>query len=152
MLSEEPPLIVHVVHSLKHGGMERTLIALLCAFDRTRFRHVVVTLRDAGPLSEHLPEHVACRALHASGRCWSTWLPLARFIRARRAAIVHARNTGCWFDAIVAGLLSHDARLVLGFHGLLTEESFTRRQRRRGGGRSVSWRLSSHCDQRPIGP
>jgi glycosyltransferase involved in cell wall biosynthesis len=60
------------------------------------------------------------------------------------AALIHARNTGCWHDAIVAAMLTPQVRLVLGFHGLETTEGFTRRQRcvalcgRLAGGRFTS--------------
>jgi len=124
------PVIVHVVHSLQGGGTEHMLVALLRASDPARFRHVVVTLREAGSLSTRLPDHVACRAIAARGRSWSSGLALARTTRDCRAAVIHARNTGCWFDATVAGLLTPRCRLVLGFHGLKTDRALGRRQRR----------------------
>ena len=131
MRTDQPPLIVHVVHSLEGGGTERTLIALLRAFNPLRFRHVVVTLRGAGSLSERLPDHVACRPLGALGRSWRSGLALAGLVRRRRTAIVHARGTGCWKDATVAKVLSPGVRLILGFHGLETGRAFDARQRRR---------------------
>ncbi len=124
------PVILHVVNSLEGGGTEGTLIALLRAFDPTRFRHVVVTLRGAGSLSARLPDNVACRPINARDRSWSTGLKLADVARAWRAGLIHARNTGCWRDAVIAGVLAHGARLVLGFHGLETPGPFSGRQRR----------------------
>lgn len=126
----DPPLIVHVVHSLVGGGTERTLVSLLRAFDARRLRHAVVTLRNAGQLAAKLPDHVACRALAASGRSRSTWLALASVMREWGSAVIHARNAGCWFDATVAGFLTPRARLVLGFHGLQTTGPLNKRQRR----------------------
>lgn len=130
MDSANRPVVVHVVHSLEGGGTERTLVALLRAFDPSAFRHVVVTLHGAGSLSARLPDHVACRPIAAVGRSWWTGLKLAKIIRDYRAALVHARNTGCWIDAIIARYLTSGARLVLGFHGLETTQPFSRRQRR----------------------
>ena len=54
---------------------------------------------------------------------------LARIARMRETAVIHARNTGCWFDAIVASTLAPRAALVLGFHGLESGGPFSRRQR-----------------------
>ncbi|MGB2987120.1 MAG: glycosyltransferase [Phycisphaerae bacterium] len=130
MSRDNRPVIVHVVHSLEGGGTERTLVALLHAFDPSRFRHAVVTLRAAGSLSARLPDHVACRPLVASGRSWSTGLRLAQLTRHWGAAVIHARNTGCWSDATGAGLLTPHTRLVLGFHGLETAGPFNQRHRR----------------------
>lgn len=121
--------VVHLVHSLEGGGTERTLVSLLRAFDPTRLRHVVVTLRSAGALAAQLPDHVACHALTVSGRSRWTGLRVARIVPRGRPAVIHARNTGCWFDAILARLWCRRARLVLGFHGLETAEPFSRRQR-----------------------
>ncbi len=122
-------VIIHVVHSLAGGGTERALVALLRAFNPSRFRHVVVTLREAGRLSENLPGHVACRPIAAVGRSWGTGLALARETRAWRAAVIHARNTCCWHDATLARLLAPRANLVLGFHGLETAHALNRPQR-----------------------
>ena len=158
MNSKNRPVIVHVVHSLEGGGTERTLVKLLRAFDPKRFRHAVVTLRAAGPLTAQLPDHVACRALAIQGRSRRAGLRLAAIMREWGAALIHARNTGCWHDAIVAGMLTPQARLVLGFHGLETTRGFNRRQRhvalcgRLAGGRftsvSESGRLQLHRQTR----
>jgi glycosyltransferase involved in cell wall biosynthesis len=54
---------------------------------------------------------------------------LAAVVRRLHADVIHARNTGCWADAVVASLLVPGVRLVLGLHGLETDEAFNRRQR-----------------------
>ena len=132
------PVIVHLVHSLEGGGTERTLLSLLRSFDPEAFKHIVVTLRDAGSLSSRLPEHVGCRPLAVRGRSWGAWFQLARVIRAHKATLIHARNTGCWADAVLAGMLTRGVRVVLGFHGLQTREPLNRRHRR-----VVAWALSA---------
>ncbi len=129
LLRDDRPTIVHVVHSLEGGGTERTLVSLLNELDRTRFRHVVMPLRGAGSLAVGLGDHIAVRPLGAKGRSWRTGFALARNVLARRADLIHARNTGCWADSTVAAVLSGRARLVLGFHGLETPAPFRRRQR-----------------------
>jgi glycosyltransferase involved in cell wall biosynthesis len=130
MSSQYPPVIVHIVHSLEGGGTERMLVSLLHGFDPARGRHAVVTLRGAGSLAATLPDHVACRPIEAAGRSRSACLKLARLTREWKANVIHARNTGCWYDATVASLLTPGSRLVLGFHGLETGRTFSRRQRR----------------------
>lgn len=124
-----PATIVHVINSLDGGGTERLLVALLGAFDATRLRHVVVTFREAGTLAARLPDHVACWSMGIQTRARCAWAALARFARARRAAVIHARNTSTWQDCAVASALTPSARLVLGFHGLEHAGPFDRRQR-----------------------
>ncbi|MFQ5493801.1 MAG: glycosyltransferase [Phycisphaerae bacterium] len=123
-------VIVHVVHSLQGGGTERTLVGLLRSFDAAGFRHVVVTLRAAGDLAGRLPDHVAVYPLEAVGRARHTPLLLARLLRRTDACLVHARNTGCWWDATLACAMARRARLILGFHGMESAGGFSRRQRR----------------------
>jgi glycosyltransferase involved in cell wall biosynthesis len=77
----------------------------------------VVTLRDAGPPAAGLPDDVACCALGARGRRRTTVRSLRWILRNWNADVVHARNTGCWTDAVLASL-GRRSRVVLGFHGL----------------------------------
>ncbi len=130
MASSRRPTVVHVLNSLDGGGTERMLLALCRRFDPSRARHVVVTLREPGRPAVDLPDHVACRPIGAIGRCRTAALKLARILRDYSPGIVHARNTGCWFDAAVAGAMTPGMSVVLGFHGLDTGARFSRRQRR----------------------
>ncbi len=129
MNGERLPVAVHVVHSLEGGGTERTLVALLCAFDHSRIRHVVVTLREAGCLASRLPDQVSCVPLAVSGRSRLAGLALARVVRRTRASVVHARNICCWPDALVCGVFAPGGRIVLGFHGMESGGAFTARAR-----------------------
>jgi len=110
--------ILHVVNTLCDAGTERMLVSLLARFDHDRMRHVVVTLRDAGAGAAALPDDVACHALDRKGRSRLEFLRLARLVRRWGAEVVHARNTGCWWDATLASLITPRARAVLGFHGM----------------------------------
>lgn len=125
----DPPLIIHVIHSLQGGGTERVLLRLLQRFDHGKFRHAVITLRQAGELASQLPDDVACIALESRGRRPLNGLRLAVVLRQLRPAIVHARNTGTWADATAACLLHRNSRLLLGFHGLEDGIEFTVRNR-----------------------
>jgi len=130
MNGDDRQVIVHVVNSLESGGTERTLVALLRAFNASRFRHVLATLRNAGPLAEQLPDNVACQAFGTYRSCWRTGIALAALCRRWKAAALHARNTGCWYDSSLAALLSPGARLILGFHGLQRPGPLSDRHRR----------------------
>lgn len=122
--------IVHVLNTLEGGGTERVLASFLRASDPALFRHVVVTLRHIGAPAASLPHHVACRPLDASGRDRLVFLRLAKVLAEERAALVHARNTCCWFDAIAAAAIRPRISLVLGFHGLQTTGGLSTKQRR----------------------
>ena len=104
MNSPDPPLVMHLVHSLEGGGTERVLVALLRGFDHRTMRHTVVTQRSAGSLAVQLPDRVGCIALGTRGRSWSAGLRIARACRRLRPAILHARNVNTWADAMLARL------------------------------------------------
>ncbi len=116
--SDGRPVILHVVDKLCGGGTERMLVALLNRLNPHHLRHVVVTMRDAGPGAASLPDHVACHALGIEGASRWGWLRLAKVARTWNASVVHARNTGCWCDAAAASLITPGAIAVLGFHGV----------------------------------
>ncbi|MCH8250892.1 MAG: glycosyltransferase [Planctomycetes bacterium] len=126
-----PPTILHVVHSLECGGTERMLVALLNAFDPTAFRHVVVTMRAPGPLAAAVPDHTAVVPMNARGPRRFAGLALARIARRNQAVLIHARNTGCWFDATLARLTGLRTGLILGFHGCQDSGPLGASQRRK---------------------
>lgn len=121
--------MLHVVHTLEGGGTERTLVSLLRAMNPSRVRHAVVTLRAPGALCSSLPDHVACIPLGAVRPGRFLGFSLARVAWRTRAELIHARNTGCWADALVAGCLTPGLKVVLAFHGLESEVGFSAKQR-----------------------
>ena len=129
MACDRPPSVLHLLHSLEGGGTEHTLVALLRKFDPTRLSHRVVTQRAAGSLADKLPDHVACVPLDLPTKCRVAGWRVAQTARRTGASLIHARNTGTWFDAIAACWLSPGVLPILGFHGLDINTSFTRRQR-----------------------
>lgn len=142
------PTILHVVNTLSGGGTERHLLSLLHHFDHERMRHIVVTLRDAGVLTDRLPDHVACRPLFATNRDRAIGLRLAAIARRYRASLIHARNTGVWLDAILAKLLAPRTGMILGFHGLDSGSTFCKRTRlkcRLGAVAGASFATVSHA-------
>ena len=124
------PVVLHVVNTFARGGTEKMLVQLLRRFDTRCVRHVVVTLRDAGPLASELPDDVACHAIGLQGRARLGFVQLARVIRHWNAVVVHARNTSCWSDTALAALVTPGATAVLGFHGLDQAEGLSVRTRR----------------------
>lgn len=129
MKCDHRPGVLHLVHSLEGGGTERTLVSLLNRFDPNLLKHDVVTLRRAGSFARFLPDSTACEVFDVGGRSRLAGLRVARVARARGSVVIHARNTGCWFDAIVASVLVPRATLILGYHGLESSVAFSRRQR-----------------------
>jgi glycosyltransferase involved in cell wall biosynthesis len=81
--------VAFVIGRLNIGGAEAELVRIARGLDRTRFRRLVVTLQDPGPLAPDLGD-VELVALHRRKGCPSTWRALRRLLRERRPAIVQS--------------------------------------------------------------
>lgn len=124
------PTIVHLINALDHGGTESMLVRLLCRFRHESTRHTVVTMRLAGKLARRLPPEVGCQNLGISGTSRTAWWRIAQILERNGAAVLHARNTGCWADALAAATTMPRMGVVLGFHGLDHADGFTSKMRR----------------------
>jgi len=122
---------MHVVYALEHGGTERFLCRLLNRLASGSARHVLCTLRQAGARARMLDPRIEVVALDLPDKSRLGFCALARAIRDTRAAIVHARNLCTWTDALLAGRLARNTRVVLGFHGRQHIGRFNPGRRRR---------------------
>lgn len=97
--------------------MERNLLACLSRLSDGAFRHVVILQRHAGALAAALPDGVAALPLNLPQRSRTAGLRLAATLADLQPAILHARNPGAWWDALLAGTGLPGTRLILGFYG-----------------------------------
>lgn len=112
------PLIVHVIHALRVGGMENGLVNLINGMDKRRYRHAIVCASDFSDFRNRIErDDVEVVALHKERlsrteifrklfACFRTWRP----------AIVHGRN---WdgLDAMLPAWLNGVPVRVHGEHG-----------------------------------
>jgi glycosyltransferase involved in cell wall biosynthesis len=78
------PRVVHVINSLSTGGAETSLTRLVGAADSSRFEHLVLPLRDGGPLTERVRETGALtKALRVDGTRNLVTAPIRLAIRLR---------------------------------------------------------------------
>jgi sugar transferase (PEP-CTERM/EpsH1 system associated) len=110
------PRIVHVIPTLRTGGLERTLLRLTTDL-AGEFEHVVVTPSRHGPLTASFSAVAHVVALGES-RAPDRWMALrmGRLFRALRPRIVHSRNWTC-IDAIIGARLAGVPVVVHGEHG-----------------------------------
>jgi len=121
--------ILHVVSTLEGGGTEIALGRLLNAINCGAASHCVVTLRSGGTVASQLADHVPVVSLGLCGRKRSAGWALATMAARRDAVCIHARNTGTWADAVLAGLIRPRTRIILGFHGRDHDRPYSRRLR-----------------------
>ncbi len=113
-----PPLVAHVVHSLRVGGLENGLVNLINRMPAERYRHVVVCLSTYDHFAERIArDDVEVLALHKrEGKDPMLYWRLLRLLRRLRPDIVHTRNLGAVEAQLPAWLAGARAR-IHGEHG-----------------------------------
>lgn len=113
-----PPLVAHVIHALRVGGLENGLVNLVNHMDPARYRHAIVCMTDYSDFRDRIrTPGVEVVALHKQGLTrWQIYVRLFRLFRDWRPAIVHGRN---WdgLDAVVPARLAGVPVRIQGEHG-----------------------------------
>jgi sugar transferase (PEP-CTERM/EpsH1 system associated) len=132
--SPRRPRIVHVVPTLRIGGVEN-VVARLTEQLHALADHVVLTPGGDGPMRRRFPEDVPVIAMAEQHKpdVWNA-LRMARLFRVLRPDIVHSRNWSC-VDAIVGARLAGVPIVVHGEHGRDAIDPHGRNTRRRIGRR-----------------
>jgi sugar transferase (PEP-CTERM/EpsH1 system associated) len=110
------PRIVHVIPSLRVGGLEKVVVRVIAHLSR-RMWQAVVTLAPTGPVTELISDETLVLSLgdrHRPDR-WNA-IRMARLFRRLRPDIVHTRNWSC-IDAVVAARLAGVPIVIQGEHG-----------------------------------
>jgi sugar transferase (PEP-CTERM/EpsH1 system associated) len=118
LMSDAPPLVVHVIYALGTGGLENGLVNLINRSPRDRYRHAIVCLTTSGDFAARLMvPNVPIVSLHKRpghdlGVYWRMW----RSLRRLRPAIMHTRNLAA-LEMHLVGLFVPGLRHVHGEHG-----------------------------------
>ena len=114
----QPPLVVHIIHSLGTGGLENGLVNIINRTPPDRYRHAIVCLTEAGEFAKRITAPgVAVVELHKRpGHDIGLYWRLCETLRRLRPAIVHTRNLATLEMQFVAALLPGVKR-VHGEHG-----------------------------------
>lgn len=118
MIEALPPLVVHVIHHLKIGGMENTLVNLINHTPPGRVRHAVVCVEDFSDFRQRIARpDVEVVALHRSQvGVMALRRALYGLFRRWRPAIVHTRNSS-GLDALLPAFLARVPVRVHSEHG-----------------------------------
>lgn len=116
--SQQPPLVVHIIHELGTGGLENGLVNIINRSPPGRYRHAIVCLTAAREFARRVtaPDvqviELHKRPGHDLGLYWRLW----KTLRTLRPAIVHTRNLATLEMQFVAALLP-GVKHVHGEHG-----------------------------------
>ena len=111
--SEAPPLVAHVVHTLRVGGMENGLVNLINRTPPGRLRHAVVCLTDYDRFAERIeaPAVPVMGLGKREGKDPATYLKLWRALRRLAPDLVHTRNLATLEAQLPAALAGVPARV-----------------------------------------
>jgi len=115
---DEAPLVAHVVHGLRVGGLENGLVNLINRMPSERYRHAVICLKDYDRFAERIErDDVPLFALHKhEGKDPALHFRLWRALRRLRPDLVHTRNLAAVEAQLPAWLAGVPAR-IHGEHG-----------------------------------
>ncbi len=101
----DKPRIVHVLHRLDTGGMERVLVMLI-NHTHDRYRHAVICLEGFSAFREQIePADVPCMVLNKKpGKDWSCYYRLWKALRNLKPDLVQTYNIGALDVAPIAKL------------------------------------------------
>lgn len=93
-MSEQPPLIVHIIYRLGVGGLENGLVNLINRMPTERYRHAIICLADSTDFSKRIRQpDVAIYEIHKKpGQDGRSFLKVYKLIKQLKPEIVHTRN------------------------------------------------------------
>ena len=109
--------VLHVVHRLDLGGLERLVGALVRLMDRHRFESHILTLSEFGRMADGLETYADLHRFRPVPHLSMIWPGgLIRTIRAIAPDVVHT-HSGVWYKASLAARRAGVPRLVHTDHG-----------------------------------
>lgn len=101
--------LLQITHDLRIGGLQRVVVNLCKALDRSRFDVSVLCLRDRGPFAEEI-ERMGIRVFvlprKRNGTDYLSFLRVARVLQRERIDVIHTHNTQPLIDGTIGALLS----------------------------------------------
>lgn len=112
------PLVLHVIHHLRMGGLENGLVNIINHMPPAAYRHAIACVEDYSDFRARIRHaDVEVFALHRSRiGVWGLRRELYRLCRKLRPSIVHSRNPS-GLDALLPARLAGVRHTVHGEHG-----------------------------------
>lgn len=133
--------VLHLLHSLRRGGLERVVVSVANGLSRRGLEQGVCCLHEAGPLVECLDADVETFVLETRPNAMTLPLRLMRVYRAFGPDVIHTVDFCSWPDATVAAMTRPWARRMHTFHGFLSRPPW----RYRLTGRILAGRTHGLC-------
>lgn len=109
--------ILHILHTLRVGGLENGVVNLINTLDPDRFEHAICCVDASGPMADRIRQHVPIVEMgKGAHRDYLLPVKLSRVIRGIAPDVVHTRNWGT-IDGVIGARLAGVRRVIHGEHG-----------------------------------
>lgn len=123
--------VLHVVDSLRVGGLENGVVNMINGLDRGTFRSSICCLKTTGGLQNRLSDP-AVKVFELHQKPGDYLFPrLRKILRDEQVSILHSRSWGPFFDSVVAGRLATTPFIVHSIHGIYSPDIYGMRWKRR---------------------
>jgi glycosyltransferase involved in cell wall biosynthesis len=112
--------VLHLVHSLGCGGLERVVVSLANGLTRRGLPQAVCCLHEVGPLARKLDPDVRTFFLGAEPNDWALPFKLRDVYRTFQPDVIDSADFASWPEATLAGLTRPGIRRARAFHGFLS--------------------------------
>jgi sugar transferase (PEP-CTERM/EpsH1 system associated) len=129
----EPVHVMHVVHTLRTGGMEMGVVKLANGLDRARVRSSICSTTAAGEIKALIDPAVPVIELaRRAGADLRIVFELAAVFRRARPDVVHTHAWGTLLEGLAAARLARVPAVIHGEHGTLQLKAHQRWLQRAG--------------------
>jgi len=113
-----PPLIVHVIHHLRMGGLENGVVNLINRIPADRYRHCVLCIEDYSDFRDRIrrPDVEVLAMRRSTLSTVQLYRQIHAILAARRPAILHSRNLS-GLDALLPAVAARVPCRVHSEHG-----------------------------------
>ena len=111
--------VLHVVPTLRPGGMELALARVVNGLLSRGVTHSIIVLKGEALIRDRIDAAVRVHCVHAGAHDPLVALRLRRLILSEAPSVIHARNLGAWPEIAAARLMAYPlVPLVFSFHGV----------------------------------
>lgn len=117
--ADRQPRVLHVIHSLRRGGLERVLIAVANGLTKRGIPQAICCQHELGALRDAVDSEVDLFVLRAGPNDPRTPFRLRRIIRDWRPDVLHSEDFSVWAECVAALRCKGSPFHMHTFHGFL---------------------------------
>lgn len=112
--------LMHIIHNLEFGGMERGVVNLCNVIDRSKFIPTICCLKGLGPMKFHLKDDIKVIDMNfPEGKNLTFFSRMYKLLKSEEPNIVHTHNFYSGIYSVISAKLAKIPVILHGVHGEL---------------------------------